>query len=74
MFRLKIRVAARANKNEIIKEPSGAWKVRVTAAPTAGKANDQVIELISEEFKVAKSNIVIVKGLRGKDKTIEIQM
>lgn len=74
IFRIRARIVTRAKENKIIKEPGGAWKLRVTAAPSGGKANEQVIELIAKEFATAKSNIEIVHGLTSRDKVIEVSL
>ena len=74
IFRIKAKVVTKAGKNEIIKEPSGSWKIWVSCPPTKGLANDKVIDLVAKEFGVAKTNIQIVKGLRGKEKIIEVNL
>ncbi|MFA5075986.1 MAG: DUF167 domain-containing protein [Patescibacteria group bacterium] len=74
IYRIKIKVVTKASRDQIIHEPDGSWKVRVTVAPTQGKANDRVIELMADEFKTAKSNIQIIHGLRNKEKIVEIIM
>lgn len=74
IIRIKLRVVTKAREDKIIKEPSGAWRVRVVDAPTKGKANAKVCELLAEEFKTAKSNVTVVHGLTTRDKVVEIQM
>lgn len=48
------------------------YKVCVTAAPEKGKANKKTIELLAEYFKVAKSQIRIIRGEISRNKIIEI--
>ena len=72
ILKIRAKVVARARENKIIKEKDGSWKIKVTTAPTGGKANDKIIELIALEIDTAKTNVTIVKGLRSKEKTIEI--
>ena len=74
IFRIRAKVITKAGRNEIIKEPSGSWKIKVSVLPIKGQANDRVIELVAQEFKTAKSNVQIVKGLKGKEKVIEVQL
>lgn len=70
---LKIRVLPRSSRNEVAGEMAdGALKVKLTAPPVDGKANDALIELLSDHFAVAKNKITIVRGLTSKNKTIEI--
>lgn len=70
---LQIRVAPRSSKNEVAgKMADGSLKVKLTAPPIDGKANDALIKLLSEYFGVSKNKIAIRKGLRGKNKVVEI--
>lgn len=55
------------NSNE-----SEMYKVYVTVAPEQGKANKKMIELLSEYFRVPKSQIRIVKGEISRNKIVEI--
>ena len=48
------------------------YKVYVAAAPEQGKANKKMIELLAQYFKVAKSQIRIIKGKISRNKIVEI--
>lgn len=74
IFRIRAKIVTKAGKNEIIKEPSGAWKIWVSCPPTKGKANERVINLVAKEFNTAKTNIKIIKGLRGANKIIDVEL
>jgi len=52
----------------------GVYKVYVSVPPIEGRANQRVIELLSDFFKVKKSQISIISGLKSKEKTIEIYL
>ena len=69
---ISVAVVPRASKNEVIPLEDGTYRVRITAAPVDGEANKKLIEIISEFFRVAKSCVVIVKGMRGKKKVVEV--
>lgn len=70
---IKIRVLPRSSRNEIVGNMAdGTLKVKLTAAPVDGKANNALIELLAEHFKTSKSQIKIVRGGTSKNKTIEI--
>lgn len=70
---LHVKVVPRASKNEIVGIGSdGALKVRVTAAPVDGAANEAVIKLLSEALKIPKSNIDIVAGLTSTSKLVSL--
>lgn len=48
-------------------------RVKVTAVPESGKANDALIKLLSAFFKVPKSKISLIRGASSRIKYIEIQ-
>jgi len=81
-MRLNVRVQPNAKQNKIVKE-DGRYKVYphtknfgvrvyLTAPPVEGKANQALIEFLAEHFKVKRSQIKIVKGLKSRDKVVEI--
>jgi uncharacterized protein (TIGR00251 family) len=47
-------------------------KVKLTAPPVDGAANEQLIEVIAEEFKVKKSQVKVIRGHSSKVKVVEI--
>ncbi len=72
-MKIKIRVLPRSSKNEVIGEMSdGTLKIKLTAPPVDGKANESLIELLADYFNKPKSKIKIASGATSKNKTIEI--
>ena len=70
---IAVRVTTRASKNQIVGALSdGTVKIRVTAAPTEGQANDELVKFLSNVLDVAKSRIEIVAGETGRDKLISV--
>ena len=70
---IEVKVEPRSSRRQI----SGIMdndilKVKLTAPPVDGSANEQLIELISETTGVRKSQIKIVRGQSSKRKLIEI--
>ncbi|EKD43109.1 MAG: hypothetical protein ACD_72C00454G0001 [uncultured bacterium] len=73
MSKIKIRVLPRSSKNEVVGEMAdGTLKVKLTAPPVDGKANDALIKLLADHFDITKSKIKIATGATSKNKTIEI--
>lgn len=68
-LKIKIKISPNASKNEIIKTDD-KLKIKITAQPIEGKANKCLIVYLSKYFKIAKSNIEIVQGETGREKTI----
>lgn len=50
------------------------YKVCTRARAHNGKANAEVLRLLAHHLGVAKSNLTIIHGLRGKKKIIEVQI
>lgn len=51
----------------------GTLKVKLTAPPVDGEANKKLIELLSKEWRIPKSNIKIIKGQTSRNKIVEIE-
>lgn len=66
---LKIKPNQRFNGVELIE---GQWTVRVKAPAIDGKANEGLIEYLSEILRIPKSKITLLKGPTSKIKCLEI--
>lgn len=69
---LHIEAKPNARKNEYSIVNENTLKLRIKAAPVEGKANEAIIEYLSEIFKVPKSKIIMLKGATSKYKRFEI--
>lgn len=70
---LTIRVTPRASKNEISGiQSDGTVKIRLTSPPVDGKANEALVEFLSDVLGVPKSKIEIIGGLTGRDKLVSV--
>jgi hypothetical protein len=71
---VKISVKVKPNAKTVLVEKTGdgAYTVRVKAPAKEGKANNAVIEALSEYFARPKSRITILRGQTGKNKVVEI--
>ena len=71
-MKIEIKVKTRSSRSEIIKNAGGKYTAFLKSAPVEGAANKELIELLSDEFDVAKSLVKIVKGLRSRNKVAEM--
>ena len=69
---LKVYLQPKASKNEIVGPYRDGLKVRVTAAPVEGRANEALLRFLAKEFGVPPSSIEIVRGHRSREKIIRI--
>lgn len=72
MQRIKIKIITRAKRNQIIGWQGDILKIRLSAAPVAGKANEALLDFLAKNWGVAKSDIKIVRGLKSKNKILEM--
>ncbi|MEI8343946.1 MAG: DUF167 domain-containing protein [Candidatus Moraniibacteriota bacterium] len=58
--------------NRVDQNLYGEYKVKLTAAPVDGQANEALIKLLAKFFDVSKSAINIVGGKTAKIKMVDI--
>jgi uncharacterized protein (TIGR00251 family) len=69
---LKIYLQPKSSKNEIVGSYRDGIKVKVTAPPIEGKANDALIRFLAKEIGISSSCIEIIKGHHSREKTLKI--
>ena len=69
---LKVYLQPKASKNEIVGSYRDGIKVKVTAPPIEGKANEALIRFLAKELGISPSSIEIVKGHHSREKTLKI--
>jgi uncharacterized protein (TIGR00251 family) len=69
---ITVSIVPNSKKPEIVKVSENNYKIRVDAPASKNKANKRLVELLSEYFKVSKSSISIIKGLKSRNKIVEI--
>lgn len=69
---VNVRVQPRSSKQgvEIIGD---TLKVRLTAPPVDGAANEQLKGILSETLGIRKSSIRIIRGLSSRNKVVSIE-
>ena len=70
--RIAIKVQPRASRTEIVGTADGFLKVRVAAPPVDGAANSELIQWLSKQLSVRKSDVRIVSGERGRNKLVYV--
>jgi uncharacterized protein (TIGR00251 family) len=70
---IEIKVEPRSSQKGIAGLMGDTVKVKLTAPPVGGAANEQLIEVISEATGIKKSYIRIIKGASSKRKVVEIK-
>jgi len=68
-FQIKVIPGA---KKTLWKQEGEIIKVYLTAPALEGRANDALVDFLAEHFKVKRSMIEIVKGLKSRFKIVNI--
>lgn len=72
-MRLKLKVTPKSRANEIVGvRADGALRIRVTAAPQDGKANEAVIRLLSEALGLTRGAIRLAGGASSREKWVDL--
>jgi hypothetical protein len=69
---LSIRIQPRASKNGIGVMENGKLKIRLTAPPVDGAANEALVKFLADALSVAKSQVEILSGHTSREKIIRI--
>ena len=72
-IRVRVHVQPRASRSEVVGVHGAALKVRLSAPPVDGAANDALVELLSGLLGVARRNVQVVHGATSREKVVEIQ-
>jgi hypothetical protein len=71
---LAVRVIPRSKKDEFVEiMEDGVIKIRLTAPPVEGKANQALIRLLSKALSVPESSVSVVAGSKNRDKIVSIE-
>jgi len=71
-YRLDIKLITNSSRNQVVEFKNSILKVQTTATPEKGKANESLIKILSKHFKIAKSNIELIKGFKSSSKVVLI--
>ena len=73
-MKIFVKVKAKAKQELVEKIDENHFKVLVKAPAQEGKANQAIIKILAEYFKVSQSQIRIVSGLSSNQKVVEISV
>jgi uncharacterized protein len=70
-IRFSVHLQPQASKNEIAGLHGESLKVRVTAPPVEGLANEALIDFLSHSLDIPRRNVCIVSGFSSRSKVVE---
>lgn len=68
----QIRVVPRAARSGVAGIQGDTLKLRITAPPVEGKANEECIRLLAETLGVKKGQVTIISGHASRTKTVAV--
>ncbi len=67
-----VRVVPRAKRNEVAGVEGDALKVRLTASPVEGKANEALVRFLADVLRVRRADVTVVAGERARQKVLRV--
>ncbi len=75
MAMLHVHVTPRASRDTVAGfDDAGRLKVRVTAPPAEGAANEAVTKLLAKALRIPPRDIILVRGATSREKHLEVPL
>jgi len=70
---IRVRVIPKARVSEMAGRIGSTVRVRIATLSIDGGANSELVSFLSDFFEVRAKSVKILRGEKGKEKTVEIQ-
>ncbi|HET9466605.1 MAG TPA: DUF167 family protein [Gemmatimonadales bacterium] len=70
--RLRIRVQPRASRTEVAGLHGDTLRVRLSAPPVDGAANEALLRFLAERLSVRRSAVQLISGATGRSKLVSV--
>ena len=70
---IRLYIQPKASRDRIVGLHGDELKIAITAPPVDGKANAHLAKYLAKQFKVAKGQVCIEKGMQGRHKQVRIE-
>ncbi len=70
---MKYFISISFNTSEFFQVKGNEIKVSIKSKPDLGKANRELIKLLSKNFQVSSNKIKIIQGIKSRKKVVYIQ-
>jgi uncharacterized protein len=61
-----------ASRNQVDGYRDGVWEIRLTTPPVEGRANAALVDFMASRLDIAKRDIRILRGRRGRLKSLAV--
>ena len=73
-IRVEVKIQPRSSRNQIVGEQDGVLKIKLTAPPVEGEANQALIDFLARQLlKIPRKNVILLRGDTARNKLIEIK-
>ncbi len=72
-MKISVQVKLNSKKEMIEKLPDGSYLIRIRVPPVEGKANERIIEILSEHLNRPKTSFQLISGHKGKKKIFNVE-
>lgn len=69
---LVVRVQPRASRQELVRLSETEYRARLLSAPEKGRANQELLELLSDSLHLPRQRLKIIRGESTRVKWVEI--
>ena len=70
---ISLHIQANAKAPGLVGFHGGRLKLKVSARPVEGAANEEIVQMLSQLLNISKSRIKILQGQLSKTKVVEIE-
>jgi uncharacterized protein (TIGR00251 family) len=70
--RITITVSPGAARTELVGRHGDGWRVRVAAPPEGGRANQALVQLLTDVLALSRDRVRIVSGHASRRKLVEV--
>jgi uncharacterized protein (TIGR00251 family) len=70
--RLTLRIQPRAARNAVVGLHGQAIRIRLTAPPVDGAANEALVSFLADRLGLPPTRVNLVRGHGGRDKVVEV--
>jgi len=70
---IKVKVQPRSSRNQLAGIMDGAVKIKLTAPPVDGAANEACLKFLASLLKVPRTSLGLLSGQNGRNKTVRVE-
>jgi uncharacterized protein (TIGR00251 family) len=69
---IRVFVTPNAKQPRVVRISEDYLEAWIDEKAVGGRSNKRLVEILAEHFKVSKSRIIIVRGAKSRNKTVQI--